>query len=66
MGFGSKFKRQQKRKNTKKCNYEEADVGWIHDCRKSSNTILNDEDGGRGTFKNAEIITRTRQLIKPL
>lgn len=52
MGSGSKFKRQQKRekkkkKNTKKCNY---DVGLIRDCRISSNTVPNDEDGGRGTF----------------
>lgn len=67
MGSGSKFKRQQKReKNTKKCNYVEADVGLICDCRISSNTVLNDEDGGRGTFKHAEIITRIRKLIKPL
>lgn len=68
MGSGSKFKRQQKteeEKNTKKCNYVEADVGLIRDCRISSNTVLNDEDGGRGTFKNAEIIIRIRQLIKP-
>lgn len=67
MGSGSKFKRQQKReeKNTEKCNYVESDVGLIGDCRISSNTALNDDDGRRGTFKNAEIITRSRRLIKP-
>lgn len=53
MGSGSKFKRQQKKEKTQECNYVEADVGLIRDWRISSNTVLNDEDGGRRTSPGA-------------
>lgn len=44
MVSGPKSKRQRKKEETKGCNYAQADVGLIRDCRTSSLTKRTEEE----------------------
>lgn len=60
MASGPKSKRQRKKEETKGCNYAQADVGLIRDCRTSSLTKRTEEEElSPSGFKKAEIIART-------
>lgn len=58
MASGPKSKRQRKKEETKGCNYVEADVGLIPDCRTWSLTDRTEEEQlSPSEFEKAELIS---------